>query len=478
MKILFCTSEAFPFVKTGGLADIAHSLPKALKAKGHDVRIILPKYSAIAPEFASKLKFIGSFTVKMGWRNQYAGVFHYSYDNIPYYFIDNEYYFKRDKFYGYFDDGERFSFFSRAILESIGLLDFKPDIIHTNDWHTGPVSALLQQYKEKKKYSDIKTVYTIHNLKYQGIFPKEVLTDLLDLDEKYFNDGGFEFHGMVNFMKAGIVYSDMITTVSKTYAREIQYNYYGENLDGLIKSVDYKLKGIINGIDYEEYDPSTDELAFFNFSAQDLSGKLKNKRMLQTLFRLKEDDNIPVIAMVTRFVEAKGLDLLTHVLDELLSTVDVQFIALGTGDREYEDALRYFAAKYPDKMSANVFFSNELAHKLYSGADIFLMPSQYEPCGLSQMISMRYGTIPIVRQTGGLKDSVDAFNKYTKEGNGFGFLNYNAHELLYTIKEAVAHFHSKEVWSTIVQNAMSADNSWDSSASEYEKLYSNLISEV
>jgi starch synthase len=476
MKVLFCVSESFPFVKTGGLADIAHSLPKAMRAMGHDVRVILPKYGAIDESFTSRFKFIGSFTVKMNWRNQYAGVFHYNYDGIPFYFIDNEYYFKRDKFYGYFDDGERFAFFSRAILNSIEILDFKPDILHLNDWHTAPSAALLSQYRNNKKFENIKTVFTIHNLKYQGIFPKEVLTDLLDLDDSYYTDDKFEFHGNINFLKSGLAFSDKVTTVSETYAKEIQYPYYGEHLDGLLASIDHKMKGIINGIDYDEYNPQTDELIFFNYSMETLDQKVRNKKMLQTLFRFKEDENIPVIAIVTRFVEAKGLDLLIHILDELLSNYDVQLIALGNGNKEYEESLRYFASKYPDKMSANIFFSNDLAHKLYSGADVFLMPSQYEPCGLSQMISMRYGTIPIVRQTGGLKDSVVSYNKFTEEGNGFGFVNFNAHEFLFIIKDALKLYHDKEKWTKLMKNAMKSDNSWSSSAKEYERLYNDLLS--
>lgn len=482
MKVLFITSESVPFAKTGGLADVAYALPKALKAEGTDISVIMPLYKNIPLSCKDSMKFIKKFEVKMNWRNQYAGIFEYDLDGVKYYFIDNEYYFKRDGYdqsngyYGYFDDGERFSYFCKAVVEFIIHMSDKPDIIHANDWHSGMVPLLLkdQQYADCG-LEDIKSIYTIHNMKYQGLFTKNLLGDMLDLDMGYFCEDCLEYENNISFMKAGILYSDIVTTVSPNYAKEIQTDYYGEGLGGLTRKVKDKLHGIVNGIDYDIYDSKTDKLIYNNYSQNDMSNKSLNKTLLQRLLRLKQDVNIPMITMVTRLVEEKGLDLIGHIIDELMLE-DVQLVILGTGNSKYEEMFKSFESYYPEKISANIYFDNKLAHKLYSSADLFLMPSQIEPCGIGQLIAMRYGTLPIVRKAGGLKDTVEPYNKYTGEGTGFSFLNFNAHELLFTVKEALDIYNNKkDIWDKLVSNAMNKDLSWVNSADEYIRLYESLL---
>ncbi|RKD31968.1 glycogen synthase GlgA [Thermohalobacter berrensis] len=474
LKILYAASEVAPFVKTGGLADVAYSLPKALRKIGIDVRVILPKYSQIPEEIKNKMKFITKFDVPVGQKNEYCGILHLEYEGVPYYFIDNEYYFKRDGLYGYYDDGERFTFLNRAILESIRHIDFNPDIIHCNDWHTAMVSVLLNaHYRWDHKYSDIKTVFTIHNLKYQGIFPQEVLTGLLNLGMEYFNPEALEFYGNINFMKGGINYSDAVTTVSKTYAKEIQTPEYGQQLDGLLRKLNYKLCGILNGIDYEMYNPKKDKEIYVKYSVDSIDKKVENKLKLQKELGLPRRKDVPVIGMVSRLAHMKGIDLLIQVLDEILA-LDVQLVILGTGEPYYESILREYSHRYPDKLSANILFNNTLAKKIYAASDMFLMPSLFEPCGLGQMISLRYGTLPIVRETGGLNDTVQPYNEFTDEGNGFSFTNYNAYDMLYTIKRAVKFYDDKKAWNKLVKRAMEGDYSWKNSAKEYEKLYKQL----
>lgn len=482
MKVLFITSESVPFAKTGGLADVSFALPKALKKEGADISVIMPFYKNIADEYKEKMEFVEYFDVKMNWRNQYAGILKYNLDGVIYYFIDNEYYFKRDGhsssngYYGCFDDGERFSFFNKAVIDFIVRMEVKPDIIHANDWHSGMVSLLLKDQQNNGRGIDqIKSIYTIHNLKYQGLFPKGILGDMLDLDDGYYVPDCLEFKNNISFMKAGIIYSDIVTTVSPNYANEIQNDYYGEGLGGLMKSINSKLHGIVNGIDYDLYDPEVDTLIYHNYSAENIKNKSKNKVFLQKLSRLKQDENIPVIAMVTRLVEEKGLDLFSHIINELMQE-NIQFIVLGTGNKKYEDMMKTFESYYPEKFSANIYFDNQLAQKIYAGADMFLMPSQIEPCGIGQLIAMRYGTLPIVRKAGGLKDTVEPYNKYSKEGTGFAFLNFNAHELLYTIKDALNLYNDeRELWNDLVKNAMKQDLSWVNSAKKYMELYESLL---
>lgn len=439
LKVLYVASEAVPFVKTGGLADVAGSLPKELKQKGVDVRVVIPKYSGIKEEYRNNMEHIYDGEINVSWRKKYLGIDRYDYKDVPFYFIDNQEYFYREGYYGYPDDVERFTFFCRAVLEMLPHIDFWPDVIHMNDWQTGLISVYLKlEHNEDVRYNKIKTVYTIHNLKYQGRFWKGYLPDVLGLDWKCFNNGDLEYFDDINFMKGAIVYSDKVTTVSRSYAKEIQDPYYGEGLEGMLQKRDADLSGIINGLDYEDYNPETDKYIFKNFDVHNaIAIKGDNKEQLQKKLGLPVNRKIPMIGMVTRLVEAKGLDLVTRILDELLEYENVQFVILGTGDRQYEDWFKGLVWRYPKKVSANIFFNNELAHQIYAASDLFLMPSQYEPCGIGQLIALRYGTVPIVRATGGLKDTVEAYNNYTQTGNGFSFNNYNAHELLFSIKRAI-----------------------------------------
>ncbi len=474
-KVLYAAFETVPFIKSGGLADVAFSLPKELRQLGTDVRVVLPKYSQIPERFKEKMTVLKNFKVKIGWRNQYCGIEYLEYDEIPFYFIDNEYYFKRDGGYNsYHDDGERYSFFCRAVLEMIANLDFKPDIIHCNDWHTGMISPLLNaQYRNKSQYSNIKTIFTIHNLKYQGVFPRAILGDLLNLDNEYYHSDALEFFGGVSFLKGGIKYSDIVTTVSQTYADEIQYKYFGENLDGLIRTRKSDLYGIVNGIDYDLYNPEKDEHIFSEYNRDCPEKKQKNKIELQKLLNLPVRKNVPLMAMVSRLAHMKGLDLILHALDELLEE-DIQIVILGTGEPYFEAKLKDYQHRYPNKISTQILFDESLAHKIYAASDMFIMPSKFEPCGLSQLIALRYGTLPIVRETGGLKDTVTPYNEYTGEGNGFSFANYNAHDMLYTVKRALRLYEDKNKWERIVSSAMDGDYSWKKSAEIYKGLYEKL----
>ena len=476
MKVLYVAAEAVPFAKTGGLADVAGSLPKALKADGMDVRVIMPKYGKIPEEYREKMEHIYDGTIPVSWRNKFVGIDELEYNGVTFYFVDNEEYFNREGFYGYDDDAERFSFFSRAVLNLLPAIDFWPDVIHANDWHTGLVSVLLKlEHAGDERYEKIRTVYTIHNLKYQGVFPKDVMGDTLGLDWKYFKTGDLEFYDAVNFMKGGLIYSDYITTVSRTYAKEIQFEYFGEKLDGLLRQRKDSLFGIVNGIDYDVYNPRTDTNLTETYDVDTLDRKLDNKVALQRQLGLPEGRNIPMVALVSRLVPPKGLDLIVRIMDELLQHEDMQLVVLGTGDKIYEDWFKGLAWRFPKKVSANIRFSNELAQRIYASSEIFLMPSNYEPCGIGQLIALRYGTIPVVRETGGLKDTVQQYDKYTNEGNGFVFPNYNAHELMYAVKKALAMRKNLQIWQKIIQNAMNADYSWKESAREYKELYEKLI---
>ncbi len=476
MKILFVTSESVPFLKTGGLADVAGSLPPSLKEMGQDIRVVMPLYSQISEEYKKAMKFLGYFYVDLGYRHQYAGVFTYKYKDVDYYFIDSEYYFKRDRIYGELDDGERFIFFSKAASMLPKFIDFKPDILHSNDWHSGFVPLYREDFaKGDSFYGDIKSVHTMHNLKYQGVFPEDILEDVAGLSKSYyFHEDGLKYFDMINMMKAGIVYSNILTTVSKSYAEEIKTSFFGEGLEEIIRQHSGKLRGIVNGIDYEEYNPKKDKRIAKNYDIKSLEDKKKNKKDLQKLYGLPVDEDIPMLSMVSRLVAMKGLDLVAHILEELLQE-DIQFVMLGTGDRQYEEMFLYFQNKYPDKMAARVYFNEDEAHKIYAGSDIFLMPSMSEPCGISQLISLRYGTIPIVREVGGLKDTVRAYNRFTGEGNGFSFKNFNAHELLFTTKDALNLYGDKKKWKKLMKSAMESKNDWEESSKEYIELYKNLI---
>ena len=475
MKVLFVASEAYPFIKTGGLGDVAYALPKALRKLGIDARVIIPKYSGIPSAFKNCIENVASFNVGIGWRNQYCGLQHLVYDEVPYYFVDNEYYFKRSEIYGFYDDGERFAYFSRAVLEAIKHMeDFSPDIIHCNDWHCGIVPALLKEhYSEDARYNKIKTIFTIHNLKYQGVFSKEILGDLLNLDEKYFTDASLKFYDAVSFMKGGIVFSDAVTTVSDTYAREIQTPFYGEALDGLLCSKADNLYGIVNGIDYELYHPKVDKKILFNYDVKSRKQKVKNKLKLQEKLCLTVSEDIPMIGIVTRLVKQKGLDLIVDKLQELLS-LPIQIVLLGNGDGYYEDIFQYYASIYPSRISTNIVFDEGLAQQIYAASDMFLMPSLFEPCGIGQLIALKYGSIPIIRETGGLKDTIIPYNKYTGTGNGFSFANYSSEELLDAINRALELYEDKVSWDKLIKNAMESNNSWENSAKNYRDLYNNI----
>lgn len=476
MKMLFAVSECVPFVKSGGLADVAGALPKELARLGMDVRVVLPKFGLIPDTFKDSMEKVSEFTVSVGWRNQYCGVESLEYEGITYYFIDNEYYFKRDSLYGHYDDGERFSFFCRAVLEMLPWIDFQPDILHCHDWHTGMVNFLLnEEYRYFSFYENIKTVFTIHNLQFQGIFPKEILPDILNLSLDYFCSGQLEFYGNINFMKAAILASDIITTVSPTYKNEIQTPYFGEKLDGLLCERSASLTGILNGIDGDLYNPATDNLIKENYDHLQTGGKMVNKKFLQETLGFEVLPSTPVMSMVTRLTKQKGLDLVAHVFEEILQE-DIQMIVLGTGDTLYEEFLKAMEARYPKKFKAIIGFNETLAHQIYAGSDLFLMPSMFEPCGLGQLIAMQYGTIPIVRETGGLNDTVQSYNEWDGTGNGFSFSNFNAHDMLYTIRRALQFYKNDEVWNGLVKAAMSRDYSWAQSAFQYYQLYAGLRS--
>ncbi|MDF2839329.1 MAG: hypothetical protein K0Q99_100 [Clostridia bacterium] len=472
-RVLYVASEAVPFIKTGGLADVAASLPKELRKLGIDIRVVMPKYKNIPEELKRDMTGLSEITVPVGWRNQVCGIQYIEYCGVPFYFIDNEYYFNRDGIYGFYDDGERFAFFDRAVLEMIDRIDFKPDIIHCNDWHTGMISPLLHaHYRQREAFRGIKTIFTIHNLKYQGVFPPEILGDLLNLGMEYFDVNQLEFYGGVSFMKGGINYSDIITTVSESYAREIQSPEFGEKLDGLLKSKNQNLHGITNGIDYAIYNPEDDPDIFFNYTVSSLENKALNKLKLQELLRLPQKKDTPLIGMVSRIDRMKGFDLVINILEELLHQ-DIQLVVLGTGDPYFEDLFKDYAEQHSEKLSAKIKFSSSLAQKIYAGCDMLLMPSIFEPCGLSQLIALRYGTIPIVRETGGLRDTVHSYNEFSREGNGFSFDSCNAKDMLYTINRALGFYKEKPIWKKIINHAMNGEYSWNRSAQRYVELYEN-----
>ena len=470
MKVLFASSEAYPFAMSGGLADVAGSLPKALRKRLIGCRIVMPLYSCISDELRQKMTFITSITVSVAWRRQYCGIFEAHLDGVIYYFIDNQYYFKREGLYGHYDDAERFAFFSRAVLDIIPHIGFTPDIIHCNDWQTALIPVYLNSmYRGQEIYDNIKTVFTIHNIQYQGKYGHELNGDVLGLP--YECESLVEYDGCVNFMKGAIQCADKVTTVSPTYAHEILDPYYSHGLDGILKQFTYKLTGIVNGIDYDVYNPETDSLIYKNYTVDDLENKAYNKQMLRKETGLPERAEAPLIGIVTRLVKHKGLDLVKCVFEELLRA-DLQFVILGSGEWEFETFFHEMASKYPDKVALRLGFNPQLAHKIYAGADIFLMPSQSEPCGLAQMVALRYGTIPIVRQTGGLNDTVS--DSGDGEGNGFTFKSYNAHDMENTVWRAIAGYKDKEGWDILRRRAMQCDNSWGISANAYIRLYRDI----
>lgn len=472
MKVLYVSSEALPFMASGGLGDVAGSLPQALRKRLIGCRVVMPLYDGIKQELKDNMTFITSISVPVAWRRQYCGIFEARYGGVIYYLLDNQYYFKRDGLYGYYDDAERFAFFSRAVLEMIPYIDFKPDIIHCNDWQSALTPVYYStMYAESPGYENIKTVFTIHNIQYQGVYGKELISEVMGLPPK--DAQIVEYDGDVNFMKGAIESANRVTTVSPSYASEILDPWYSHGLDTILNQRSWKLSGILNGIDTELYNPETDKDIFENYSADDFSDKAKNKKALQELMGLPQRKDVPLIGMVTRLVAHKGLDLVKTVFDELLYTTDVQVVVLGSGEWQYEQFFKEMAAKYPDKLALKLGFIPSLSKKIYAGSDMFLMPSKSEPCGLSQMISLRYGSIPIVRETGGLRDSIH--DSGDGEGNGFTFANYNAHEMLDAIHRSVEGYGNPKGWKILVKRAMECDNSWGKSANEYIKLYRDLL---
>lgn len=475
LKVLFAASEADPFIKTGGLGDVAYALPQYLNKLEVDASVVIPKYKNIKEEYLEKLEFIKSFNIWVGWRNQYCGLFKCEVKGVTYYLIDNEYYFNRDGLYGYYDDGERFAFFDRAVMEMLKEIDLKVDVIHCNDWQTGMIPVLnALQYSEDPFYSNIKTVYSIHNLLFQGTYDPKILGELFGWDEEQFRNGMLEFYGGVSFMKGGINYADKVATVSSTYAEEIKTPFYGERMDGLLRSREQDLIGIVNGIDYKSYDPKEDPLIYKNYDVNTIKDKKVNKTKLQKDLNLPVKANTPMLGIVSRLTPQKGMDILVSILDRILQE-DVQLVVLGTGDYGYEEHFKNLQSRYPDKVSAEIKFDNKMAHRIYAASDIFLMPSLFEPCGLGQLIALRYGTIPVVRETGGLKDTIKPYNQYTGEGNGFSFTNYNAYELETVLNMALNYYKDKNTWEALVESAMNSDNSWEKSAEIYKSLYEELV---
>ena len=476
LKVLFAASECLPFVKTGGLADVAGALPKQLCRDGADARVVLPFYKPIKEKYRMQCKHVCDFILRLGWRSQYCGVEQLTLEGITYYFIDNEYYFARGQIYGEYDDAERFAYYSKAVLEVLPDLEWKPDVINCNDWQTALVPVYYNlMFASRPFYENIKTVFTIHNIQYQGRYGREILEYVLGIDDAHFRSGFMAMDGDVNLMKAAIVASTAVTTVSPTYANEIQTEYYGYRLDSVLRMNSYKLHGILNGINMDAFNPETDSKIFKNYGPNNPQDKLVNKTELLKLCGLEGDANTPVIGIVTRFVDQKGLDLVEAVLPDILAD-DVRLIVLGTGDYRYEQMFIEAKRRWPDKVSASIMFSGDLANRIYAGADMFLMPSKFEPCGLAQMIALRYGTIPIVRETGGLKDTVHAFVDYAGTGNGFTFASYNAHDMLHVIREACGVFRfNKPAWSKLIMQGMQSDFSWGSSADKYIEVYKTAM---
>lgn len=470
-KILFAASECTPFIATGGLAEVIGSLSKSLaQDEEYDVRVVLPLYSDIRGDYRQRFTYLGNINVPLGWRNQYCGIFSYEESGVTFYFLDNEYYFRRGGCYGYYDDGERFAFFSRAVMEILGFLQFYPDVLHCHDWQAALAAIYLKTiYCHRREYSLIRAVFTIHNIEYQGKYSLDVLEDLFGISDDY--RYLLEFDGCANLMKAAIECSETFTTVSPTYAEEIKRAEYAHGLQGEVERNAFKLRGILNGIDVKSYDPATDPALFAPYSAENPAGKEICKAELQKMLGLPVREDVPVVAMISRLVAHKGLDLVRAAIEELLAD-DVQFVLLGTGDSEYESYFKDLANRYKGKVVSIIAFNGDLSRKIYSGADIFLMPSKSEPCGLSQMIASRYLTVPVVRETGGLYDSI---KPYGAGGNGFTFAAYNAGDMLYVLREAVSLYKNKPEWQKLMIKAGTTDFSWQRSAEEYKKLYTDTL---
>lgn len=475
MKVLFASSEVSPFMKTGGLGDVAGSLPSVLRKKGVDARVIMPLYKGIDRKYKDKMKYVNHIYVDIAWRRQYAGVFEMEYNGCIYYFVDNEFYFGGDKPYDFIHlDCEKFIFFSKAALSLLPTLGFRPDVIHCNDWQTAPMPVFLDTFTDNPFYRGIKTVITIHNLKFQGRWNINGIRDAMGISDYYFTSDKLEYYNDANLLKGGMVYANRITTVSETYAKEIMTEEYGEGLNSLLWARRNDVTGIVNGISYTDWDSEKDNCLYKNYGINTLSDKAENKTKLQAELGLPVDANKMMIGVVSRLTDQKGFDLVAYKIEKLCEG-GAQIVILGTGEEKYENLFRHYAWKYPDRVSAQIYFSSDMSHKIYGACDAFLMPSRFEPCGLSQLISMRYGTLPIVRETGGLKDTVIPYNEYTGEGTGFSFANYNADEMMNTIWYAMdVYYNHRDAWNNIVKNAMKQDYSWNTSADKYIKMYREL----
>ena len=474
MKILFVGSEATPFSKTGGLADVLGSLPKELVNLGIDARVVLPKHGMTKEKFKDQLNPLCNYTVTVGSKEEYCGIESIILDGVTYYFIDNEYYFGyRDTLYGHYDDGERYGYFNNAVMKMFEHLNYYPDIIHTNDWTSGLIPYIFnKRYKHLPKYSHMKTIMTIHNIAYQGVFSKHLIKYL---DVEFDNE--LEFNNNINFLKCGINSADYVTTVSETYAKEILHDYFGFGMSELLKTREKTLFGIINGVDYDNFNPKLDPHITFNFGPHNyLKGKRENKNALREHFNLENND-LPIISMVSRLTEAKGFDLIKEIIEEYISENKIQFVLLGSGDSSIEEFYNYLRERYSNNVGIHIGYNETLARKIYAGSDMFLMPSRFEPCGLAQLISLKYGTLPIIRKTGGLKDSILPYNQFTKEGTGFGFENFDSKDLAHAIDASLDVYKDPQIWKTLVKRAMLKDFSWEESAKKYVALYKKLKEE-
>ncbi len=474
MRVMFAASEAMPLVKTGGLADVVGALPKALAKRGVDVTVVLPKYGEIPKEISDAVVTLTVMEVQLGWRRQYCGIQEVTVDGVRFLLIDNEFYFKRGYLYGYGDEAERFAFFSFAVLEMLDKLEQLPDILHCHDWQTGLIPFLLKtRYANRPGYRDIRTVFTIHNLQYQGVYSRDLLQDLLATGDDSFTKDSLEFYGAGSCMKAGLRFADKLSTVSFTYAQEIQTEEYGEKLDGVIRQRSHDLWGIVNGIDTDVYDPMTDPHLAFPYR-NSVSKKRQNKTALQQELGLPIDEHVPMIGIVSRLTGQKGFDLIGAALPVIMKE-NVQLVILGSGEPGIEAMLRAALPANRNKMAVWFGFNEGLARRIYASSDMYLMPSRFEPCGLSQLIALRYRTVPIVRETGGLVDTVEPYNEYTGTGTGFTFGPATVHDLLYTVRRALSFYDKEEQWAQIVANGAKKDYGWESSARLYYKLYSELV---
>ncbi len=477
-NILFVASEAVPFIKTGGLADVVGSLPKCFDKESYDVRVMIPKYLCIKDKWRDEMTFVSSFYMDYLGQSRYVGILQYEYEGITFYFIDNEFYFNGEKPYaGGLWDLEKFSFFCNAALSALPVIGFRPDVVHCHDWQTGLIPVYMKdRFLGNEFFRGMKSVITIHNLKFQGVWDVKTIQYFSMLSDYYFTPDKLEAYKDGNMLKGGIVFADAVTTVSQTYAEEIKTPFYGDGLDGLMRARSNSLRGIVNGIDYEVFNPETDTMIAQTYNAKNFrKEKGKNKKDLQAQLGLPVDERKFTVGVVSRLTDQKGFDLIQAVMDDLCDE-DMQLIVLGTGDEKYENMFRHYDWKYHDRVSAQIYYSDELSHKIYAGCDAFLMPSLFEPCGLSQLMALRYGTVPIVRETGGLKDTVEPYNEFESKGTGFSFANYNAHEMLDTVRYAkYVYYDKKREWNKIIDRAMAADFSWQASAAKYQEMYDWLI---